>query len=209
MSMKDRARILFVHGNPTWSFMYRHLIKGLSAGFRCVAPDHIGCGLSDKPFDVSYLPQFHAENLERFIDRRGLKDITLVIHDWGGAIGMSYALNHPENVKRLIVLNTSFRSVKEIKEAEDFSRYLGGPVGRFVCRYFNVFPRFIVPYAFGNKSKLTRSVHPITSSRFRPRSPARGPGSSQRRLSAKATGLHRYGLNGIASRVSLCRFCGA
>jgi haloalkane dehalogenase len=92
--------ILFVHGNPTWSFMYRHLIKGLSAGFRCVAPDHIGFGLSDKPFDVSYLPQFHAENLERFIDRRGLKDITLVIHDWGGAIGMSYALNHPENVKR-------------------------------------------------------------------------------------------------------------
>jgi hypothetical protein len=102
--------------------MYRHLIKGLSAGFRCVAPDHIGFGLSDKPFDVSYLPQFHAENLERFIDRRGVKDITLVIHDWRGAIGYS--------------------------------------------------------------------------------------GSSQRQLSAKATGLHRYGLNGIASRVSLCRFYG-
>jgi haloalkane dehalogenase len=151
--------ILFVHGNPTWSFMYRHLIKGLRAGFRCVAPDHIGFGLSDKPYDVSYLPQFHAENLERFVDRRGLKDITLVVHDWGGAIGMCYALDHPENIKRLIVLNTSFWSVKGIKEAEDFSRYLGGPVGRFLCRYFNAFPRFIVPYAFGDRSKLTRAVH--------------------------------------------------
>lgn len=151
--------ILFVHGNPTWSFMYRHLIKGLSKGFRCVAPDYIGFGLSDKPFDVSYLPQFHAENLEQFIEKLGLKDITLVIHDWGGAIGMSYALNHPENVKRLIVLNTSFWSVKGIKEAELFSRILGGPVGRFLCRYFNAFPRFVIPYAFGDKSKLTKSAH--------------------------------------------------
>src|SRR5260370_20636154 len=100
--------ILFVHGNPTWSFMYRHLIRGLHGGFRCVALDHIGFGLSDKPFDVSYLPQFHAANLERFIEERALKDITLVIHDWGGAIGMSYALDHPDNVKRLIVFNTSF-----------------------------------------------------------------------------------------------------
>src|ERR1700737_3708455 len=119
---------------PGRSFMYRHLIKGLRGGFRCVGPDHIGFGLPDKPFDVPYLTQFPAENLKRFIDRCGLKDITLVIHDWGGAIGMSYALDHPENVKRLIVFNTSFWSVKGIKEVENFSRIFGGPIGRFACR---------------------------------------------------------------------------
>jgi haloalkane dehalogenase len=151
--------LLFLHGNPTWSFMYRHLIKSLSTGFRCVAPDYIGFGLSDKPFNVSYLPQFHAENLEDFIDELGLKSITLVIHDWGGAIGMSYGLNHPANIKRLIVFNTSFWSVKGIKEAENFSRFVGGPVGRFLCRYFNAFPRFVMPYATGDKSKLTKAIH--------------------------------------------------
>jgi haloalkane dehalogenase len=151
--------VLFVHGNPTWSFMYRSLIKGLSDRFRCVAPDYIGFGLSDKPYDVSYLPQFHAENLEHFIETLGLKDITLVIHDWGGAIGMSYALNHPGNVKRLIVFNTSFWSVKGIKEVENFSRIFGGPIGRFACRYFNAFPRFVIPYAVGNKSKLSKVAH--------------------------------------------------
>lgn len=61
--------ILFIHGDPTWSFMYRHLIKALSKGFRRIAPDHIGFGLSDKPHDVSYLPQFHAENLEQFVEK--------------------------------------------------------------------------------------------------------------------------------------------
>ena len=73
----------------------------MSKRFRCVAPDSIGFGLSDKPFEVSYLPQFHAENLAQFVDELGLKNITLVVHDWGGAIGMFYVLNHPENVKRL------------------------------------------------------------------------------------------------------------
>jgi haloalkane dehalogenase len=151
--------ILFVHGNPTWSFMYRHLIKRLSNQFRCVAPDYIGFGLSDKPFHTSYLPQFHAENLELFVEALDLKEITLVIHDWGGAIGMSYALDHPENVKRLVVFNTSFWSVKGIKSAEKFSKFVGGPIGRFVCRYFNAFPRFVIPYAFGDKSRLTKSAH--------------------------------------------------
>jgi haloalkane dehalogenase len=151
--------ILFLHGNPTWSFMYRNLIKRLSKEFRCVAPDYIGFGLSDKPFSVSYLPQFHAKNVETFIEKLALRKITLVIHDWGGAIGMSYALNHPENVERLIVFNTSFWSVKGMMSVEIFSSLFGGPLGRLLCRYFNAFPRFVMPYAFGDKSKLTKSVH--------------------------------------------------
>ncbi|MGZ3497772.1 MAG: alpha/beta fold hydrolase [Vulcanimicrobiaceae bacterium] len=151
--------ILCLHGNPTWSFMYRHLIDGLSGGFRVVAPDYLGFGLSDKPSDVSYRPQFHAETIEHFIESLGLKNITLVIHDWGGAIGMSYAVNHAENISRLIILNTSAWSIKGIKEAEQFSAFVGGPVGKFLCRYFNAFPRFVMPYAYGDKSKLTKEIH--------------------------------------------------
>ena len=146
--------VLFLHGNPTWSFMYRSLIKGLSGRFRCVAPDYIGFGLSAKPFDVSYLPQFHAGNLERFVEALGLRDVTLVVHDWGGSIGMSYALDHPDNVRRLIVFNTWFWPLKGVREVENFSRIAGGPLGRFACRYFNAFPRFIMPSAVGDKAKL-------------------------------------------------------
>lgn len=123
--------ILFVHGNPTWSFEHRQLIKHFRTKFRCIATDYIGFGLSDKPFDASYLPRFHAENLANFIDTLGLKNMTLVVHDWGGPVGMSYALEHPANIKRIIVYNSWFWSVKGIKAFERFSSFMGGPIGRF------------------------------------------------------------------------------
>lgn len=151
--------ILFVHGNPTWSFEHRRLIEHLRPRFRCVAPDHIGFGLSDKPYDVSYLPQFHAENLARLIDALGLKNITCVVHDWGGPIGMSYALDHPGNVKRIIAYNSWFWSVRGTRTFEGFSGLMGGPVGRFLCRSFNFFPRVLIPVSVGNRKKLSRSAH--------------------------------------------------
>jgi pimeloyl-ACP methyl ester carboxylesterase len=151
--------ILFVHGNPTWSFMYRHLIRGLTGRYRCIAPDHIGFGLSAKPRDASYLPQFHAENLGLLIETLALKNITLVIHDWGGAIGMAYALDHPHNVKRLIVFNNSFWSLKGVKGAERFSRIVGGPIGWFACCWLNAFPRFVIPSVMGHRSRLTNAIH--------------------------------------------------
>lgn len=151
--------ILFVHGNPTWSFMYRELIKGLAPRYRCIAPDHIGFGLSDKPAGVSYLPQFHAENLKQFITALGLKDITLVIHDWGGPIGMSYALEHPENIKRLVVFNTTCWSLKGVKAAERFSGFMASPLGHFLCRRLNAFPKYMIPGVFGDRSRLTPAIH--------------------------------------------------
>ncbi len=151
--------ILFVHGNPTWSFEHRRLIKHLSTRFRCIAVDHIGFGLSDKPADASYLPQFHAENLARFIDALGLKKITFVLHDWGGPIGMSYALDHHDNVARIIAYNSWFWSLKGMKTFEKFSGFVGGPVGRFLCRYFNFFPRVLLPGSVGDKKRLAKSAH--------------------------------------------------
>lgn len=104
--------VVMLHGNPTWSFYYRRLISALAgAGYRAVAVDHIGCGLSDKPQDYDYTLENHIRNFEYFIEKKGLRDVTLVVHDWGGAIGMGYATRHPENVKRIVVTNTAaFRS---------------------------------------------------------------------------------------------------
>ena len=98
--------LLMLHGNPTWSFYYRHLIPGLSKTHRVIVPDHIGCGLSDKPQNYAYTLENHIRNLEALIEHLGLQKPSIVMHDWGGIIGMGYATRHPENISRLIVLNT-------------------------------------------------------------------------------------------------------
>lgn len=99
--------VLFVHGNPTWSFYWRELIRALRPERRVLAPDHLGCGLSDKPQDWSYRLADHVANLERLVLGLDLRDISLGVHDWGGAIGMGVAVRHPERFKRLIVFNTA------------------------------------------------------------------------------------------------------
>jgi len=104
------APIVMVHGNPTWSFYFRSLIQALSADFRTIAPDHIGCGLSEKPCAkrYGYRLRNRVQDLEAFLDRLGVSaGITLVVHDWGGMIGMAYAVAHPERVKRIVLLNTA------------------------------------------------------------------------------------------------------
>ena len=151
--------VVMVHGNPTWSFLYRHLINQLTPACRCMAMDHIGFGLSDKPADWTYLPAAHARNLETLIKTLELQDITLIVQDWGGPIGLSYAVNYPENVKRLIILNTWMWPVDDDWYYRAFSRFMGGGVGRFLIRRFNFFARTIMRQAFGDKSQLTKPVH--------------------------------------------------
>lgn len=159
--------VLFVHGNPTWSFEHRRLIRHLSAGarpggsrpgYRCVAIDHLGFGLSDKPAGVSYLPQFHAANLARVVEALGLRDVTLVVHDWGGPIGLSYALDHPANVRRIVAYNSWWWSVRGDPTFERFSAFVGGPVGRILCKYLNFFPRVLLPASVGDRRRLSRAV---------------------------------------------------
>jgi len=102
--------IVMLHGNPTWSFYYRHLIKTFSSGYRTIVPDHIGCGLSDKPAAANYPYTLdrRVSDLDILISSLQLKEkITLVVHDWGGMIGMAWAIQHPERVGRIVVLNTS------------------------------------------------------------------------------------------------------
>ncbi|MCF8051610.1 MAG: alpha/beta fold hydrolase [Desulfobacterales bacterium] len=102
--------VLMVHGNPTWSFYYRVLVKGLSAAFRTIVPDHIGCGLSDKPGPgrYDYRLKNRIDDLGELIDRlEPERKLTLIVHDWGGMIGMAWAVNHPNRIGRIVVTNTA------------------------------------------------------------------------------------------------------
>lgn len=101
------APLLMVHGNPTWSFYYRSLVLGLRERYRCIAPDHIGCGRSDKPQDWSYRIPAHVDNLCELIERLDLRDITLVAHDWGGPIGFLAATRFPDRFTRFVTFNTT------------------------------------------------------------------------------------------------------
>lgn len=95
-----------VHGNPTWSFYWRRLIAEVRTGHRAIAPDHLGCGRSDKPAAYAYRLEQHIDNLATLVERLNLEQITLVAHDWGGAIGLGAAQRMPERFRRLVLLNT-------------------------------------------------------------------------------------------------------
>jgi haloalkane dehalogenase len=151
--------IVFLHGNPGWSFEYRAAIKEMSKTNRCIAPDHIGFGLSDKPYEWSYFPQHHAENFAALMAALDLDDITLVVNDWGGPIGMAYAIAHPQKIRRLVILNTWMWSVEDDPYYQKFSGFMGGLVGRFLIRYFNFFGKVVVRQALGDKKKLSKHIH--------------------------------------------------
>lgn len=102
--------VVMVHGNPTWSFYYRKLIAALRGSNRVIVPDHIGCGLSDKPDDrrYRYTLSSRVDDLERLLDSLGVeRGITLIVHDWGGMIGLGYACRRPRSIARLVILNTA------------------------------------------------------------------------------------------------------
>ncbi len=103
----DAPVLVMVHGNPTWSFYWRHLVTAFSKSYRVIVPDHIGCGFSDKPQKYAYTLEQHIQNFEALLVHLEVKEITLVVHDWGGGIGFGYATRHPETIQRMVVFNTS------------------------------------------------------------------------------------------------------
>ena len=104
--------VLMLHGNPTWSFFYRKLVDYLvEQGFRCIVPDHVGCGLSDKPQDYNYALKQRIKDVSYLIDHIDLKEFSIVVHDWGGAIGCGIAGQRPKSIRRMVAMNTAaFRS---------------------------------------------------------------------------------------------------
>ena len=129
--------LLMLHGNPTWSFFYRNLAKFFSQNnYRVIVPDHIGCGLSSKPQDYEYTLENHIENTIALVEKLKLTNITLIVHDWGGAIGMGVATRRPDLIKKIIIMNTAaFRSL----EIPWRINILRNPMGEVFIRAFNGF----------------------------------------------------------------------
>jgi haloalkane dehalogenase len=151
--------ILLVHGTPTNSYEYRHIISALSKRFRCVAPDHLGFGQSSRPQSFAYTPEAHAAVLKEFVERLGLKDFTLVLHDFGGPIGLPLALDPNSRVRRLTLLNTWAWPIDDDPGMARGARFIGGTIGRFLYRYANASLRLIMPSAYGDRKKLTPEIH--------------------------------------------------
>lgn len=151
--------ILFVHGTPTWSFEYRHLISALSKTHRCVAPDHLGFGLSERPADFAYTPEAHARMLSEFVDTLGLERFTLVVHDFGGPIGLPLALREASPVARVVLLNTWAWPVDDDPHMARGARFIGSAPGRFLYRHANASLRLIMPSAYGRRHALTKKIH--------------------------------------------------
>ncbi|MCX2739217.1 alpha/beta fold hydrolase [Pontibacter anaerobius] len=150
--------IVFVHGTPTWSFVWRQQIKSLSRNYRCIAADHIGFGLSEKPTDFAYTPEAHADNLEQLIEYLQLKSITLVMHDFGGPIGLRYALRHPEKTKNLITLNTWMWSLEEEKKITKISRFMAGGLGKFLYLQMGFSTKVLLPLGYHERKHLTKDI---------------------------------------------------
>lgn len=149
--------VLFVHGTPSWSFEYRHVMRELMHAHRCVAIDHMGFGLSDKPAGYDYSTRNHSKTLERFVLEKSLDNITLVVHDFGGPIGLNFAIRHPEKIKRLVILNSWLWSSRTDPEFIKMRKLLKSPLLPFLYLHLNFSPRFLLPKSFG-ENKLPKRI---------------------------------------------------
>ena len=151
--------LVFLHGNPTWSFEYRHLIAALRGDYRCIAPDHLGFGLSEHSRDkADYHPQAHAENFAALMDALQLDQVTLVFSDWGGPIALDWVRKHPERVAGFVVLNSWFWPVDNDRHFVRFSSVMSSWPMQFLIRRFNFFVTKVIPKAVGNPTILTKEV---------------------------------------------------
>jgi len=174
--------ILFVHGTPSWSFEWRAVIAALSATHRCVAPDHLGFGLSDKPANAPLSPSDHAERLRALVCALDLRDVTLVVHDFGGPIGLPLALEMPDRIARVVVLNTWMWSTADEPSAAKLHRVICGIVGRILYRWLNASPRLLLPATFADRKRLTKRIHRQYITPFGRRAEREGPYALARAL---------------------------
>jgi haloalkane dehalogenase len=150
----DRQPVVMVHGNPTWSFYYRELIRGLQAEFRCLAPDHVGMGLSDRPADreYHYTLATRVADFGHWLDAvEPTRPVDLVVHDWGGAIALSWAVRHAERVRRLVVLNTWAFTIPDDADLPRSLAFARTPLGALLIKGFNAFSAIAVRVATEKK----------------------------------------------------------
>ena len=149
---RDAPPVLMLHGNPTWSFYYRNLVIALRGQFRCIVPDHLGCGMSDKPDDseYDYRLKSRVEDIATLVTHLDLKNpLTLVVHDWGGMIGFTWAVDNPDQVDKMVVLNTAaFPLPEDKKMPAALSLVRDTAVGAFLVTRFNAFSGIAARVAF-------------------------------------------------------------
>ncbi|HWA83837.1 MAG TPA: alpha/beta fold hydrolase [Fimbriimonadaceae bacterium] len=150
--------IVFVHGNPTWSFLFRGMIRDLSLKHRCIAMDHIGFGLSEKPEHWGYSPELHARNLARLIEHLGIPKFSLVVHGFGGPIGLSYAIENPVHVDAIVAMNSWMWSLKENAQAKKFDKGVSNAFGKLNYSFTNP-ATILMPKAIEEKLKFPDRVY--------------------------------------------------
>jgi haloalkane dehalogenase len=156
--------LVCIHGNPTWSFYYREVVKAFRVSHRVVVPDHVGCGFSDKPGDddYDYTLARRVEDLTSLMDSLELNGVNLMVHDWGGAIGLAWAVRHPQRVRRLIILNTGAFHLPEGKRLPwQLWVVRNTPIGALMVRGLNAFARGAARLALSRTrlSKETRDAY--------------------------------------------------
>jgi haloalkane dehalogenase len=154
------APVVLVHGTPTWSFEWRHVIAGLLGRARIIALDHLGFGLSERPRGAGYRPEDHARRFAQWVDRvLPLDRFHLAVHDFGGPIALDWALDHADQLLSITVLNSWMWSFEDDPRMARGARLIGSGVGRLLYRYLNVSQRLVMPSAYGDRQKLTRDIH--------------------------------------------------
>lgn len=151
--------ILFIHGTPAWSFLYRDFISSLSKKYRCIAIDHLGFGLSEKPENFDGKPQSHSKNLSEFIEKLNLENITIVVHDFGGPIGLSSAIQNHHRIKQVILFNTWLWETKNNPAAQKVDKIINSGIGKFLYLRMNFSPKFLLKKGFYKKKNLSKKIH--------------------------------------------------
>lgn len=158
---EGREPVVMLHGNPTWSFYYRDLIRHLRDRYRVIAPDHIGCGYSDKPADdrYEYSLRQRVDDVEALLDAVVPEEaLTLVLHDWGGMIGMGWAVRHPERVRRIVLLNCAAFHLPAGKKLPTSLRWVRNTaVAAFLVRRCNALSR-AATWACCKRTRLAKEV---------------------------------------------------
>ncbi|RMH16028.1 MAG: alpha/beta fold hydrolase [Acidobacteria bacterium] len=154
--------VLFLHGNPTWSFLYRDVIRELRGSCRSIALDYPGMGMSGKPRlhgrpDYGFTPEEHSRVVEGFVEALDLHDLTLMVQDWGGPIGLAVAARQRRRVARLVIANTWGWPAEEL-DMKIFSFLLGRFPGPLLIRYRNFFVETVLPLGVEKKERLTPAV---------------------------------------------------
>lgn len=151
--------LLLIHGTPSWSFEWRAAIHHYRARFRVIAVDHLGFGLSDKARDAAYQPKHHTRRLHDFIRALDLRDVTLVVHDFGGPIATPLVVRDASRFRRVVVVNTWAWPMDEDAKGRSLMRLVRSPLGRFLYLFCNASPRWLLPASFAKRENLARSVH--------------------------------------------------